>query len=63
MSLENLYPIANYIDRGDSGFRCILDEEISQSLQVGECASRIDYLRHVRTFGRLTRPPRTRAAK
>ena len=63
MSLKNLDSVANYIDRCDSSLWCILDEKIGQSLQVGKRVSGVDYFRHVRTFGRFARSPRTRAAK
>src|SRR5271170_1546902 len=63
MSLKNLCSVANYIDRCDSSLWCVLDEKVGESLQVGKRVSRVDYFRHVRTFGRFARSPRTRAAK
>lgn len=63
MSLENLDSVANYVDRYDSRLWRILDEKVGQSLQVGKRVSRVDYFRHVRTFGRVARSPRTRAAR
>jgi hypothetical protein len=59
MSLKNLDSVANYVDRRDGRLWCILDEKIGQSLQVGKLVSRVNYLRHVRTFGRFARSPRT----
>ena len=63
MSLKNLNSVANYIDGYDSSLWCIRDEKIGQSFKVGKRVSRVDYFRHVRTFGRFARSPRTRAAK
>jgi len=63
MSLKNLNSVANYVDRFDSRLWCILNEKIGQSLQVGKRVARVDYFRHVRTFGRFARSPRTRAAR
>jgi hypothetical protein len=37
-------------------------QKISQSFQIGERVTRVDYFRHVRAFGRTVRAPRTRAA-
>ena len=57
MSLKNLDSVANYVDRCDGRLWCILDEKICQSLQVGKRVSRVNYFRHVRTFGRFARLP------
>ena len=62
MSLKDLDPVSNVVNRCYGCLRCILSEKISQSLQVGKSVSGVNYFRHVRTFGRATRLPRTRAA-
>jgi hypothetical protein len=62
MSPKNLDSVANDVNRCDGSLWYILNEKISQSLQVGKCVSRVDYFRHVRAFGRAARSPRTRAA-
>jgi hypothetical protein len=62
MSLMNLNSVANYVNRRNGIRWRILDEKISHSFQVGKCASRVNYFRHVLTFGCLVRSPRTRAA-
>ena len=62
VSLKNLDPVSNDVNRRNGGLCCILSEKISQSLQVGKGVSGVNYFRHVRTFGRATRSPRTRAA-
>ena len=62
MSPKNLDPVANDFNRCNGSLWCILSEKIGQSFQVGKCVSRVDYFRHVRTFGRAVRSPRTRAA-
>ncbi len=61
MSPKNLDSVPNDVNRRNGSLRCILSEKISQSLQIGKCVSRVDYFRHVRTFGRAMRSPRTRA--
>lgn len=63
MSLKDLDSVANHVDCCDSRLWSILDEKIRQSLQVGKGVSSVDYFRHARTFGRVARLPRTRAAK
>ena len=62
VSLENIDPVSNDVNRCNGSLWCILREKISQSLQVGKGVSRVNYFRHVRAFGRTTRSPRTRAA-
>ena len=61
VSRENLDPVSNDVNRCNGGLWCILSEKISQSLQIGKGVSRVNYFRHVRTFGRATRSPQTRA--
>jgi len=61
VSLKNLDPVSNDVYRCNGSLWCILKEKTSQSLQVSKGVSRVDYFRHVRTFGRATRAPRTRA--
>ena len=62
LALKNLDPVSNDVNCFSGSLWCLLSEKISQSLQIGKGASRVDYFRHVRAFGRATRSPRTRAA-
>jgi len=62
MSLKNLDPVSNDVNRCNGNLRCILSEKSSKSLKVGKSVSGVNYFRHVRTFGRAARLPRTRAA-
>ena len=62
MALKNLDAITNDVNRGKCSLWRVFNEEIGQSLQVCKGVSGVNYFRHVRTFGRATRSPRTRAA-
>lgn len=63
MSRKNVDAVANHIDGFNRSLWSMLDEKFSEALYVGECVSRINYFRHIRAFGAVTRSPRTRAAK
>jgi hypothetical protein len=63
MSPKNFDPIANDFDGGDGSLWRTIGQKIGQSSQIGKRTSGVDYFRHTRTFGRVVRSPRTRAAK